>query len=35
MATGASFAGPLSLVFSADTLDSYFPKLYQDLPLIS
>ena len=23
--------GPLSLVFSHKTLDSYFPKLYQDL----
>ena len=27
--------GPLSLVFSADTLDSYFPKLFQDLPSIA
>lgn len=25
--------GPLSLVFSAKTLESYFPKLYQDLPI--
>ena len=24
--------GPLSLVFSAKTLESYFPQLYQDLP---
>jgi len=24
--------GPLSLVFSSRTLESYFPKLYQDLP---
>jgi Fic family protein len=24
--------GPLSLVFSSKTLESYFPKLYQDLP---
>jgi Fic family protein len=27
--------GPLSLVFSANTLESYFPKLYQDLPLLT
>jgi Fic family protein len=27
--------GPVSLVFSANTLESYFPKLYQDLPLLS
>lgn len=25
--------GPLSLVFSAKTLESYFPQLYQDLPV--
>ena len=25
--------GPLSLVFSSKTLESYFPKLYQDLPV--
>jgi len=25
--------GPLSLVFSAETLESYFPKLFQDLPV--
>jgi hypothetical protein len=24
--------GPLSLVFSSKTLESYFPQLYQDLP---
>ena len=27
--------GPLALVFSAETLESYFPKLYQDLPLLT
>jgi hypothetical protein len=25
--------GPLSIVFSSKTLESYFPKLYQDLPV--
>ena len=25
--------GPLSLVFASGTLESYFPKLYQDLPV--
>jgi Fic family protein len=25
--------GPLSIVFSAQTLDSYFPQLFQDLPI--
>jgi hypothetical protein len=25
--------GPLSLVFSAKTLESYFPQLYQDLAI--
>ena len=25
--------GPLSIVFSAQTLDSYFPQLFQDLPV--
>jgi Fic family protein len=29
----ASEKGPLSLVFSSKTLESYFPKLYQDLPV--
>jgi hypothetical protein len=28
----ASEKGPLSLVFSSRTLESYFPKLCQDLP---
>jgi hypothetical protein len=27
--------GPLSLVFSSKTLNSYFPKLFQDLPVES
>lgn len=29
----ATEKGPLSIVFSAKTLESYFPKLYQDLPV--
>jgi hypothetical protein len=29
----ASEKGPLSLVFSAKTLESYFPQLYQDLQI--
>ncbi len=29
----ASEKGPLSIVFSSRTLESYFPKLYQDLPV--
>ncbi len=31
----ASERGPLSVVFSSATLESYFPKLYQDLPVQS
>lgn len=29
----ASEKGPLSLVFSSKTIESYFPKLFQDLPV--
>jgi len=29
----ASEKGPLSLAFSSETLESYFPKLFQDLPV--
>ena len=31
----ASEKGPLSLVFSAKTLESYFPQLYQELPILN
>ncbi len=27
--------GPLSLVFSSKTVESYFPNLYQDLPVVA
>jgi hypothetical protein len=29
----ATEKGPLSMVFNSKTLESYFPKLYQDLPV--